>query len=109
MILTVEDDARWVLTSYKRGRMGPRTRTPSSGASWTRPAVAMPREFSSLIEQLQVVVALADQLCRDGRFLTLASPSDVPELRAWMTHEIVAQVTRGATPTPWAEWHGASS
>lgn len=68
--------------------------------------MAMPREFSGLVLRLQEAVTRADQLCRDGRLLTLASPPDVQELRAWMTHEVVAQATRGASPTPWADWQG---
>ena len=69
--------------------------------------MAMPREFSVLIVQLEQAVARADQLCGDGRLLTLASPPEVQELRAWMTHEIVAQATHGAAPIPWAEWRRA--
>ena len=68
--------------------------------------MAKPREFSDLIVQLQEAVARADQLCRDGRLLTLVSSSEVQQLRAWETHEIVAQATRGATPTPWVDWQG---
>ena len=66
--------------------------------------MAMPREFSALIVQLQEAVTRADQLCREGLLLTLVSPPEVQELRAWMTHEIVAQASRGASPTPWADW-----
>ena len=68
--------------------------------------MAMPREFSGLVLQLQEAVTRADQLCLQGRLLTLVSPPDVQELRAWMTHEIVAQATLGAAPTPWADWQG---
>jgi anti-sigma regulatory factor (Ser/Thr protein kinase) len=66
--------------------------------------MAMPREFSVLIVQLEEAVARADRLCIEGRLLTLASPPEIQELRAWMTHEIVAQATRGAAPTPWSAW-----
>lgn len=66
--------------------------------------MAMPRELSALVVRLQSAVARADELCEDGRLLTLASPPQLRELRAWMTHEIVAQVDRGAPPTPWSEW-----
>ena len=66
--------------------------------------MAMPREFSELVSQLHEAVLRAEQLCRDGRLLTLASPPDVQELRAWMTHELVAQATQGAAPVTWADW-----
>jgi hypothetical protein len=70
--------------------------------------MAMPREFSELVEQLHVAVERADQLCRDGRLLTLASPPEIRELRAWMTHEVSTQARDGAAPTPWAEWRSAA-
>lgn len=69
--------------------------------------MAMPREFSDLVEQLHVAVERADQLCRDGRLLTLASRPEIRELRAWMTHEVSTQARDGAAPTPWAEWRSA--
>lgn len=70
--------------------------------------MAMPSELSALIVRLQSAVVRADELCEDGRLLTLASPPQLRELRAWMTHEIVAQADRGAPPTPWAEWRSGS-
>jgi hypothetical protein len=106
------DEIRGLLVSPTHARLTGRRaaeRARDEGKEVVDVDMAMPREFSSLVEQLQVVVARADQLCRDGQLLTLASPPEVQELRAWMTHEIVAQATRGATPTPWAEWRSASS
>jgi anti-sigma regulatory factor (Ser/Thr protein kinase) len=70
--------------------------------------MAMPSEFSALIVRLHSAVVRADELCEDGRLLTLTSPPQLRELRAWMTHEIVAQADRGAPPTPWAEWRSGS-
>ncbi|WP_168218400.1 ATP-binding protein [Nocardioides eburneiflavus] len=70
--------------------------------------MAMPSEFSALIVRLQSAVVRADELCEDGLLLTLASPPQVRELRAWMTHEIVAQAERGEPPTPWSEWRDGS-
>lgn len=70
--------------------------------------MAMPREFSGLVTQLHEAVARADQLCREGRLLTLASPPEIQELRAWMTHEVFEQATTGAAPVPWAEWRSAA-
>jgi len=66
--------------------------------------MAMPREFSVLIVQLQEAVTRADRLCLEDRLLTLASPPEIQDLRAWMTHEIVAQAIRGSAPTPWSAW-----
>jgi anti-sigma regulatory factor (Ser/Thr protein kinase) len=70
--------------------------------------MAMPREFGVLVEQLQRAVARADRLCEEGRLLTLASPAELRALRAWMTHEVVGQTSRGAAPVSWPEWLAAT-
>jgi anti-sigma regulatory factor (Ser/Thr protein kinase) len=70
--------------------------------------MAMPREFGVLVEQLQRAVARADRLCEEGRLLTLASPAELRALRAWMTHEVLGQTTRGAAPMSWPEWLAAT-
>ena len=106
------DEIRGLLVSPTHARLTGRRaaeRAREEGREVVDVEMAMPREFSSLVEQLQVVVARADQLCRDGQLLTLASTPDVQELRAWMTHEIVAQATLGAKPTPWAKWRAATA
>jgi anti-sigma regulatory factor (Ser/Thr protein kinase) len=66
--------------------------------------MAMPHEFSSMVVRLQQAVTAADELCEQMQLLTLASPPEIRELRAWMTHELVAQIERGATPVTWADW-----
>lgn len=103
------EEIRGLLVSPTHARLtGRRTaeRARDEGKDVVDVDMAMPREFSALIVQLQEAVTRADRLCRDGRLLTLASPPGVPELRAWMTHEIVAQATLGAAPIPWADWRG---
>jgi histidine kinase/DNA gyrase B/HSP90-like ATPase len=66
--------------------------------------MAMPSEFSSLVQQLDAAVARADELCRQDQLLALASPPELRLLRAWMTHQVVAQIERGESPTPWPSW-----
>jgi anti-sigma regulatory factor (Ser/Thr protein kinase) len=66
--------------------------------------MAMPREFSGLIQQLDAAVKRADELCRQDQLLALASPPELQLLRAWMTHQVVAQIERGEAPTPWSSW-----
>ena len=68
----------------------------------------MPREFGVLVEQLQRAVARADRLCEEGRLLTLASPAELRALRAWMTHEVLGQTSRGAAPMSWPAWLAAT-
>jgi anti-sigma regulatory factor (Ser/Thr protein kinase) len=69
--------------------------------------MAMPREFSSLVQQLDAAVRRADDLCRQDQLLALASPADIRLLRAWMTDQIVAQIERRESPTPWSTWLSA--
>jgi anti-sigma regulatory factor (Ser/Thr protein kinase) len=66
--------------------------------------LARPREVGLLAEQLHRAVARADRLCEEGRLLTVASPPELREVRAWMTHEVTEQAIRGAAPTSWPDW-----
>jgi anti-sigma regulatory factor (Ser/Thr protein kinase) len=66
--------------------------------------MAMPHEFSPMVQRLQVAVNAADELCEQMQLLTLASSPELRELRAWMAHELVAQIERGASPVSWSDW-----
>jgi anti-sigma regulatory factor (Ser/Thr protein kinase) len=66
--------------------------------------MAMPHEFSPMVQRLQQAVQAADQLCEQMQLLTLASTPELRELRAWMTHELVAQIERGDPPVSWTDW-----
>jgi hypothetical protein len=46
----------------------------------------------------------ADALCEQMELLTVASPPELRELRAWMSHELVAQIERREPPVTWADW-----
>lgn len=63
--------------------------------------MAMPREFSGLVQRLHRAVGRADELCEQNELLTLASPPELRSLREWMTHEIVAQAEHHQAPSPW--------
>jgi anti-sigma regulatory factor (Ser/Thr protein kinase) len=79
-------------------------RARDAGSETVDVEMAMPREFHVLVQQLHESVTRADVLCEEGLLLTLASSPELRSLRAWMTHEIVAQATQGAPPVPWHEW-----
>lgn len=66
--------------------------------------MAMPREFSHEVRLLDHAVCEADVLCDERRLLTLASPPEVREFRAWMTEQIVTQVEQDAEPVTWLDW-----
>lgn len=66
--------------------------------------MAMPREFSHEVRLLDHAVCEADVLCDERRLLTLASPPEVREFRAWMTEQIVTQVDQDAEPVTWLDW-----
>lgn len=71
--------------------------------------MAMPREFSADVRQLHEAVTEADVHCEEQRLLTLTSPSDLRELRLWMTEEIIAQAERDASPVSWDTWRSRRS
>jgi hypothetical protein len=81
----------------------------SQGLSVVDIDMAMPREFSHLVQQLEAAVSRADLLCEQDELLALASPPELRELRAWMTHQIVAQAERGEAPLPWTTWRSGST
>jgi anti-sigma regulatory factor (Ser/Thr protein kinase) len=66
--------------------------------------MAMPAEFSTVVQELHRAVDTADQLCQDNRLLALSSPADVRALRTWMTEELVGQIDHRAAPRPWPQW-----
>lgn len=101
------EQIRGLLLSPAHARLtGRRTaeRARDAGAETVDVEMAMPREFHVLVQQLDESVKRADLLCEEGLLLTLASPPELRSLRAWMTHEIVAQTTQDAPPVPWHEW-----
>lgn len=55
------------------------------------------------VQTLETALQLTDRLCQRDALLTLAAPSDVRQVRAWMASEIVAQIRDGAAPVPWPE------
>lgn len=76
----------------------------AEGRSQVDIEMAMPHEFSTMVQRLQQAVIAADRLCEQMHLLTVASPPEIRALRAWMTHELVAQIEDGATPLSWADW-----
>jgi anti-sigma regulatory factor (Ser/Thr protein kinase) len=66
--------------------------------------MAMPHEFSPMVQRLQQAVMAADALCEQMELLTVASPPELRALRAWMTRELVAQIDHGEPPLSWSDW-----
>jgi hypothetical protein len=66
--------------------------------------MAMPREFCSEVRLLHEAVCEADRLCEEQRLLTLTSPRELRDFRAWMTEQILAQAEQDAAPVSWATW-----
>ena len=66
--------------------------------------MAMPPEFSTVVRELNDAVTRADELCDANELLALASTPEIRQLRAWMTHEIIAQIEHDHTPTSWSRW-----
>jgi anti-sigma regulatory factor (Ser/Thr protein kinase) len=66
--------------------------------------MVLPQEVAGATRRLEAVVRSADRLCEEEELLTIASPPEVRQLRAWMTDEVEAQLRDGAEPVGWADW-----
>jgi hypothetical protein len=64
----------------------------------------LPREVGGAARHLQAVVEAADRLCEEEELLTVASPPEVRELRAWMTDQVERQLRDRAEPETWTDW-----
>jgi len=103
----VASEARELLAGPANARhLGRRTALEAAAAGLTNVDIDMvaPREAGQAVLRLQELVAEADRLCEEEQLLTLASPPELRELRAWMAHEVSCQLATGATPITWTDW-----
>lgn len=68
----------------------------------------LPAEAAEASATLGAILDEADEFCRSGELLTLATPPEAKLYREWFLGEIVAQLG-GAEPTPWPVWRAGSS
>ncbi len=66
----------------------------------------LPPEAADASRALATMLDEADEFCRAGDLLTLATPPEAKAYRDWFLGEIVAQLS-GAQPTPWPAWRAA--
>ncbi|TMK86939.1 MAG: hypothetical protein E6G57_11620 [Actinobacteria bacterium] len=65
--------------------------------------VEVPADDSAveLTERITELLDAADEFCRSGDLLTLASSPDVVAWRHWWRDQVVGQAREGAEPVPW--------
>jgi hypothetical protein len=63
----------------------------------------VPTPVGPAAAQLAAMLDEADEFCRRGALLTLATPPRLRDFRVWFLGEFTRQL-RGAPPTPWPEW-----
>ena len=68
----------------------------------------VPADVGPAAEQFNDLLDEADQFCRAGDLLTLATPPDAAAFRRWFLEEFASQ-TAGAEPTPWPGRYGAAA
>ncbi len=103
----VADEVRELLAGPAHARhMGRRTALEAAAAGLTSVDIDMvvPREAGQSVLRLKELVAEADRLCEQEQLLTVASSPELRQLRAWMAHELSAQLTEGSAPVTWPEW-----
>jgi hypothetical protein len=64
--------------------------------------IEIPSAARAAAEELLATLTEADEFCRRGDLLTLATPPDLVTFREWFLGEVVRQID-GAAPTPWRE------
>jgi anti-anti-sigma factor len=66
------------------------------------PILGDPEERAVAVQALADLLDEVDAYCDEGdQLLTVATPPELREFRAWLFHEVIGQM-RGATPSPWA-------
>ena len=65
-------------------------------------AVPVPAAAADACRRLGALLDEADEFCRRGDLLNVATPPDCVELRHWYLGQFVAQI-EGAPPTPWGD------
>ena len=65
-------------------------------------AVPVPPAAAGACRRLGTLLDEADEFCRRGDLLNVATPAECVELRRWYLGQVVAQIA-GAPPTPWRE------
>jgi hypothetical protein len=71
-------------------------------------AFDVPEAARDAADEAETLLDEADEYCRRGNLLTLATPDDLLAFRRWYLDEFRAQIA-GADPTPWDEWEGRSA
>lgn len=66
----------------------------------------VPPEVGPAAAELNRLLDEADEFCRAGDLLTLATPPEAAAFRRWFLDQFVTQ-TAGAPPTPWPRYGGA--
>ncbi len=65
----------------------------------------LPRDAVEAAGELIDLLDEADEFCRAGELLTLATPPAAVRYRRWFSSEFARQAA-GEPPTPWADWTG---
>jgi anti-anti-sigma factor len=69
------------------------------------PVLGEPAERADAVQALADLLDEIDAYCEAGdQLLTLATPPDLRQFRAWLFHEVIGQL-RGAAPSPWSAAH----
>ncbi len=64
---------------------------------------SVPADVAQAVAELDALLDEADEFCRTGDLLTLASPPEAVAFRRWFLGEFVRQAA-GDPPTPWSDW-----
>ena len=63
----------------------------------------VPAHAAVAAAELGAALDEVDDYCRNGDLLTLVTPTEALSFRRWLLGEFIAQIQRGASPTPWSD------
>ena len=63
----------------------------------------VPAHAALAAAELGAALDEVDHYCRNGDLLTLVTPTEALSFRRWLLGEFIAQIQKGANPTPWSD------
>ena len=102
-LLAVIDELRGRFAGFAAAPRAEMAAAAERGETEVDVTFLVPPEVGEAALRLAQLLTEADDYCRNGALLTLASPPPAVAFRSWYLGEFVAQI-KGADPTPWPEY-----
>ena len=102
-LLALIEELRSDFAGFAAGPQAEMAAATARGETEVDVTFLVPPQVGEAAVRLAQLLTEADDYCRNGALLTLASPPPTVAFRNWYLGEFVAQIN-GADPTPWPEY-----